>query len=113
MQEIGWFRDLEREWYDMWRDDRRGELWDVELMARAIVVSAPGEDALLLDPARVDAAARDRAGDVRRCRGDAAGFSAVELFGGTGGTTFAFGSPRLLLVAALSFFSRLAVDNRE
>jgi hypothetical protein len=53
VQGIGWFRDLEREWYEIWRDGSPG-LEDVALMARALVVSAPGEDALLLDPARVD-----------------------------------------------------------
>jgi hypothetical protein len=54
--QIGWFRDLEREWYEIWRDlDTDGNSADVALMARAVVVSAPeSEDALLLDPARVD-----------------------------------------------------------
>jgi hypothetical protein len=55
---VGWFRDLESEWYDIWRDgspeDDPG--FDVELMGRALVVSAPGEQALLLDPDDVDAA---------------------------------------------------------
>lgn len=59
--EVGWFRDLERSWFEIWRDIAVAEGLsdddeDHALMGRALVVSTPGGDALLLDPARVDPA---------------------------------------------------------
>jgi hypothetical protein len=57
---VGWFRDIESEWYQIWRDiavaEDPNELgFDVELMGRALVVSEPAERALLLDPDDFDA----------------------------------------------------------
>jgi hypothetical protein len=55
---VGWFRDIESDWYEIWReiagDGPDGPGFDVELMARALVVSTPGDAALLLDPEDVD-----------------------------------------------------------
>jgi hypothetical protein len=57
---VGWFRDLESEWFQIWREmdddgsDEPNE--DVGLMARALLVSQPGDQALLLDPEDVDPA---------------------------------------------------------
>lgn len=57
--DVGWFRDLEAEWYQIWRDgslehDPDDPGFDVTLLGRALVVSEPGEQALLLDPQDVD-----------------------------------------------------------
>jgi hypothetical protein len=60
VEQIGWFRDLERDWYETWREVDIDGVWSEgdddgwPLMARALLVSGPGEDALLLDPARID-----------------------------------------------------------
>jgi hypothetical protein len=56
-ERVGWFRDVERDWWEVWRDIATGEdvpSPDVELMSRALVVSEPGAQALLLDPDDID-----------------------------------------------------------
>lgn len=55
----GWFRDIEADWLQAWAevgepDDPPNP--DVELMQRALLVSEPGDQALLLDPDDVDPA---------------------------------------------------------
>ena len=56
--DVGWFRDVEASWYEIWRDldalnHALGE--DVALMERALVVSDPDSyKAVLLDPANMD-----------------------------------------------------------
>lgn len=58
--ELGWFRDLEPDWYGTWRSlDPEGHepvdsVHGHRLLARCLLLSTPGDDALLLDPARVD-----------------------------------------------------------
>lgn len=54
---VGWFRDVEREWLEVWREIADCEDVpdpEVELMDRALVVSEPGDQALLLDPDDID-----------------------------------------------------------
>lgn len=58
-QDVGWFRDLESDWLQTWRetaDDPDDPGPDVELMSRALLISKPGDEALLLDPCEVDPA---------------------------------------------------------
>ena len=58
-ENVGWFRDLEADWLRTWHDtandpDDPGP--EVRLMSRALLVSEPGDQALLLDPDEVDPA---------------------------------------------------------
>jgi SMI1/KNR4 family protein SUKH-1 len=58
-ERVGWFRDLEADWVQAWREtavdpDDPGP--EVALMNRALLVSEPGDQALLLDPDDIDPA---------------------------------------------------------
>ena len=56
-ERVGWLRSLEADWLQTWReaaDDPDDPGPHVELMNRALLVSEPGDEALLLDPDDVD-----------------------------------------------------------
>jgi hypothetical protein len=58
-ERVGWFRDLEADWVQAWREtavDPDDPGAEVALMNRALLVSEPGDQALLLDPEDVDPA---------------------------------------------------------
>lgn len=58
-ERVGWFRDLEAEWVQIWREtalDPEVPGPAVELMNRALLVSEPGDQALLLDPDEIEPA---------------------------------------------------------
>jgi hypothetical protein len=56
-ERVGWFRDVEPGWVQAWREtaaDSDDPGPEVALMNRAVLVSEPGDQALLLDPDDVD-----------------------------------------------------------